>query len=90
MAGKFYVLTGSEMDELFLQDPSSARDGGFQHFLVDLQQKARRPSLEIKLDDDDIERIRAYAADSKKGGWQKRILIIFGRVLDLPAPDSAA
>jgi len=83
MPGKFYGLTREEMDELFRQDPVTAKDGGFQKFIVTLQQQARRGLLEIKLDDDDIERIRKYASDSKRGGWQKRILAIFGRVLHL-------
>ncbi len=82
----FYVLTREEMDELFRQDPKTARDGGFQHFMVDLQKQARRPTLEITLDEDDIERIRKCAADSKKDGWQTRVLMIFGRVLNLDAP----
>lgn len=80
---RFYVLTTEEMAELFQQDPTTARDGGFQRFIVDLQSQARRPSLEIRLDDDDIDRIRQYANDSQRGGWQKRMLTIFGRVLDL-------
>jgi hypothetical protein len=74
------------MDELFRQDPATARDGGFQHFMVALQAQARRRSLEIRLDDDDIEKIRHYAADSKRGGWQKRVLTIFGRLLSLDTP----
>lgn len=44
---------------------------------------ARRAVLEIKLDEDDIERIRKYASDAKRGGWQQRVLTIFGRVLNL-------
>lgn len=83
---RFHVLTAEEMAELFRQDPSTAHDGGFQNFLVHLQRQARRPSLEIRLDDDDIERIRQYAADSKRGGWQRRMLTIFGRELDLVPP----
>ena len=83
---RFYVLTTEEMAELFRQDPATAKDGGFQNFMVQLQKQSRRPTLEIKLDDDDIERIRKYAADSTRGGWQKRILTIFGRVLELDQP----
>ncbi len=89
MAGKFYELTREEMDELFQQDPQTAKDGGFQNFIVCLQRQARRSFLEIKLDEDAIERIRKYASDSSRGGWQKRILIIFARVLELgPAGNS--
>lgn len=81
MPTKFHVLTKDEMDELFRQDPTTANDGGFQNFIVGLQKQARRGSLEIKLDEDDIDRIRKYAADSKHGGFQQRILKIFGRLL---------
>ena len=83
MPGKFYELTREEMDELFRQDPLTAKDGGFQNFIVSLQKQARRRLLEIKLDENDIDRIRKYASDSSRGGWQKRILSIFGRVLEL-------
>lgn len=79
---RFYVLTTEEMAELFRQDPATANDGGFQNFIVHLQKCARRQTLEIKLDDGDIERIRKYAEDSKRGGWQARILAIFGRLLE--------
>jgi len=82
MATDFKILTKDEMDELFRQDPTTANDGGFQNFMIRLQKQARRPSLEIRLDEDDIERIRKYAADSKHGGFQQRILKIFGRLLD--------
>jgi hypothetical protein len=82
---KFFVLTKEEADELFLQDPSTAGDGGFQRFIVTLQKQYRTATREVRLDDDDIEKIREYAANSKQGGWQKRILNIFGRVLNLHA-----
>jgi hypothetical protein len=87
---RFYVLTTEEMAELFRQDPTTAKDGGFQNFIVRLQKQARRNTLEVKLDDDDIERIRKYAADARHGGWQQRILAIFGRVLSLDAPHADA
>jgi len=83
MTTKFHVLTEDEMDELFRQDPKTAADGGFQDFIVGLQKQARRGSLEIRLEEDDIVRIREYAANSKRGGWQSRTLKIFGRVLGL-------
>jgi hypothetical protein len=80
---KFYVLTTEELDELFQQDPKTAHDGGFQNFIVRLQQQARPRTQEIKLDEDDVGRIRQYAADATRGGWQARMLKIFGRVLGL-------
>ena len=83
---RFFVLTTEELDELFRKDPATAGDGGFQKFIVDLQQKVRRPLSEIRLEDDDIDRIRQYASDSTRGGWQTRVLTIFGRVLTLEPP----
>ena len=80
---RFFVLTRQEIDELFRQDPATAGDGGFQRFMVELQRKVRRPTQEIRLDDGDTERIKQYAFDSKRGGWQARMLKIFGRALTL-------
>ena len=82
MPTQFRVLTQDEMDELFRQDPRTASDGGFQNFIVRLQRQARRGTLEIRLDEDDLDRIRKYAADASHGGWQTRTLKIFGRLLD--------
>jgi hypothetical protein len=78
---KFFVLDRRETDELFRQDPATAKDGGFQSFIVRLQKQYRTGTQEIGLDDDDIEQIREYAANSNHGGWQARMLRIFGRVL---------
>lgn len=86
---RFFVLNQEEIDELLRQRPATARDGGFQNFLVRLQGQYRKGTQEIRLDEDDIARIREYAADSKHGGWQARILKIFGRVLDLDEPPAA-
>jgi hypothetical protein len=80
---KFFVLNQEEAAELFRQEASTAKDGGFQNFIVGLQKQYRKGTQEIGLDDDDIDRIRKYAADSRRGGWQQRVLAIFGRVLDL-------
>ncbi len=80
-----FTLNEEERAELFQQDPQTANDGGFQNFLIHLQKQYRPWPMKIDLDEDDIDRIRKYAADSKHGGWQKRILNIFGRVLDLKA-----
>ncbi|MFN7979524.1 MAG: hypothetical protein U0P30_15430 [Vicinamibacterales bacterium] len=78
---RWVVLEPHEIELLDRQDPASARDGGFQGFLVGLQKRVRRASRELKLEDDDIERIAAYAFDYKNGGWQTRLLGIFGREL---------
>jgi predicted amidohydrolase YtcJ len=80
---RFFVLNQEEADELFRQHPATARDGGFQAFVVRLQGQYRKGTQEIGLDPDDMDKIREYAANSKQGGWQTRMLKIFGRVLSL-------
>ena len=77
----FVVLTPEELELLDRQDPSTASDGGFQKMLVDFQKRVRRGTSELKLTDDDIERIAKYAFDFKNGGWQNRLVGIFGRAL---------
>lgn len=80
---QFFVLKREEADELLRQHPATARDGGFQRFIVQLQGQYRKGTQEIGLDQDDIDRIGEYAANARQGGWQARMLRIFGRVLDL-------
>ena len=81
MASKFIVLTPDEIALLDKQDPASAGGGGFQSMLVEFQRRLRRGTQELKLSDEDIERIASYAFDYKNGGWQTRLVGIFGREL---------
>lgn len=81
MASRYLVLTPEEIALLDKQDPTSAKDGGFQKMMVDFQRRFRRGTQELKVSDDDIERIASYAFDYKNGGWQSRLLGIFGRSL---------
>jgi hypothetical protein len=73
------VLTASELAELDRQNPATKDDGGYQDFLVTLQQRVNRTARELALDDRDLERIPRYAFDYKRGGWQKRLKSIFSR-----------
>jgi hypothetical protein len=75
------VLTDEEIARLDEQDPATAGDGGFQNFLVSLQERLRRGTKELKLSDDDLEKIPRYAFDYKQGGWEERLKAIFGREL---------
>ena len=75
------VLNKEEIALLDRQDPITARDGGFQSMLVDFQKRLRRGTSELKLSDDDIDRIRKYAFEMGSGGWQTRLVGIFGRTL---------
>jgi hypothetical protein len=78
---RWVVLNDEEIALLDRQDPDSAGEGGFQSMLVDFQKRLRRGTQELKLEDDDIRRIQQYAFDYKNGGWQTRLVGIFGRTL---------
>jgi len=75
------VLTNEELAALDRQAPGTRSDGGYQELLVELQRKVNRTMREIDLSDQDLERIPRYAFDYKRGGWQKRLVSIFGRTL---------
>lgn len=74
-------LTVGELEELQKQDPSTARDGGFQNFLVQLGYRVSVTTGELDLDSEDLARIHRYAFDYKNGGWQNRLKKIFARTL---------
>jgi hypothetical protein len=78
---KWVVLNQQEIAVLDEQDPSTRGDGGFQRLMVDLQNRLRRSTSELKLTDDDLQRIPQYAFDYKQGGWEDRLVRIFGRTL---------
>lgn len=75
------TLTENEIEELLKQDPSTAKDGGFQSLLVKLQGKLNRTTGFIHLDDDDLTRIPQYAFKYGNGGWETRLKAIFERTL---------
>ena len=77
----FIVLNADESALLDRQDQSTAGDGGFQSMLVGFQKALRRGTSELKLTEDDVQRIARYAFDFKNGGWQTRLVGIFGRTL---------
>lgn len=79
--GRTVWLTQDEIAELDLQDPRTKGHGGFQGYLVDLQNRLGRDTNELFLSDSDLERIPRYAFDYKNGGWQNRLVQIFGREL---------
>jgi hypothetical protein len=74
-------LTFGELKELLRQDPSSAGGGGFQNFLVQLGYRVDDTSGELELDNEDLNRISKYVTDYGTGGYQSRILKVFGRTL---------
>lgn len=74
-------LTYGELKELLRQDPESAGGGGFQSYLVQLGYRVDDNSGELDLDNDDLKRIGKYVTEYGRGGYQNRILKIFGRTL---------
>jgi class 3 adenylate cyclase len=73
-------LKPEEYEALSEQDPASRGGGGFQSLLVSLQERVSR-DRRLPLTVQDRERIARYAHDYRSGGWQGRLLKIFGRSL---------
>jgi hypothetical protein len=75
------VLDDAEIAELDKQDPTTAGDGGFQNFMVQLQQRIERATGRLFLSAEDVERIQRYAFKYGNAGWEDRLLAAFGRHL---------
>lgn len=78
---KFIELNADEYKELCRQDRDTKKDGGFQRFMVGLQEKTNPATQTVKLEEKDFEDIPKYAFDQGKGGWEDRLVKIFGRTL---------
>lgn len=74
-------LDASEMTSLLQQDPDTRKAGGFQSLLVGLQDRLNKTSGYLTLTDDDLEHIHRYAFTYTEGGFQARLVKIFGRTL---------
>jgi len=77
--GAVIKLNDKEYAALCKQDDASKNKGGFQHFLVGLKDRINKQTRELQLSPSDLERIYRYKANPKKGGWQSRFKMIFGR-----------
>lgn len=75
------MLNAYELAELDLQNPATKGNGGWQRLIVGLQERVNRATGELMLSGKDIERIARYAFDYRRGGWQGRLMRIFGRTL---------
>jgi hypothetical protein len=75
------TLNKAEIDILNRQDPATGGDGGWQSLLVRLQQKLDRQTCRLELNASDLEQIARYAFDYGNGGWEERLVIVFGRTL---------
>lgn len=76
-----FTLNTEEQEYLFRQDPAARSDGGWQSLLVKLQNQFNPTTMEITLDDRDLERIPRYAFDYGNGGWEGRLSGVFLRHL---------
>ncbi len=72
-------LNKQEHEELLKQDPSQKNKGGFQLFLVSIQNRVNKTTREIELSEADLEKIMRYKSNPNKGGWQSRFKKIFSR-----------
>lgn len=75
-------LTKEEFAELMRQDPATRSRGGFQGFLIALQERTNEQTRELTLYPSEIDRILRHGSQPKKGGFQSRIRKIFGTHFD--------
>jgi hypothetical protein len=75
------ILNQDEVAELFTQDPAQKSKGGFQGLLVGLQENYTANQGKLFVDPVTATKIRKYAFGYKNGGWQRRLLKIFGRTM---------
>jgi hypothetical protein len=74
------TLTVREIAELNKTDPADRRKGGFQSYVVELQERLKENSGEVELGHEDLVKIHRYA-NYTSGGFQTRLKKIFGRTL---------
>jgi site-specific DNA-methyltransferase (adenine-specific) len=75
------TLNPGEIQELLKQDPATEKDGGWQGLLVGFQKRVNKTTGHLTITPGDIEQIRRYAFQYARGGWQSRLLAVFGRTL---------
>jgi site-specific DNA-methyltransferase (adenine-specific) len=74
------TLDHDEIQTLLKQDPSKEKDGGWQSLLVGFQKRLNKTTGHLTLTATDVEQIKRYAGYTT-GGFQGRLLNIFGRTL---------
>jgi hypothetical protein len=75
------TLNRDEMQELLKQDPATEKDGGWQGLMVGLQKRTNKMTGRLTLFPADLEQMRRYAFHYGNGGWESRLVAIFGRHL---------
>ena len=78
--GKLHFLELNAAEVAELNRPARGV-GGFQSFIERPQSQVNHATATIKVTNDDVAEIQHYAFDFKQGGFQERLLFIFGRVL---------
>ena len=72
-------LNAAELAALFQQDPKTRSAGGFQGLLVGLQDGCDKVTGVLTVSAKQRLRIRNYAFNCGRGGWQNRLIAMFGR-----------
>jgi site-specific DNA-methyltransferase (adenine-specific) len=75
------TLNRDEIQELLKQDPATEKDGGWQGLLVGFQKRLNKTTGHLTVTTGDLEQIQRYAFHYTRGGWQNRLLAVFGRTL---------
>jgi site-specific DNA-methyltransferase (adenine-specific) len=75
------TLNAHEVMDLLKQDPGTEKDGGWQGLLVGFQKRLNKTTGHLTVTPADLEQIQRYAFRYERGGWQSRLLNIFGRTL---------
>jgi len=75
------TLNRDEIQELLKQAPTTEKDGGWQALVVGLQKRTNKTTGHLTLLAADLEQIRRYAFQYGNGGWETRLVAIFGRHL---------
>jgi hypothetical protein len=81
-------LTRAELNELMRHDPSTRDRGGFQRFLISLQDRVDLKTRELTLSANDIDTVLKHGAQPQKGGWQRSIRRVFDSHFDWSGPSS--
>jgi hypothetical protein len=65
--------------QIRLLDQQVSGRGGYQSLLRRLRRSVHRSSGLLVLPQEDVERIRRYAFDYGNGGWEERLIALFGK-----------
>lgn len=66
---------------MLLRKRSTGKPGGFQNYLMQLAYRVDDDTRELELSDEDLCKINRYATQYGQGGFESRLLKIFGRLL---------